>query len=238
LLGNANGMVASFGRGKPAEIHQGSFIEGDWLSVWHEHKVTRVLRQAEIRLRGWHNVENVLAALAVSQAAGLPVEAMRDAVAAFSGVPHRLEWVTSWKGADWYNDSIATAPERVMAAIHAFESPRDVNRPIVLLAGGRDKKLPWNGLAELIHARVDHLVMFGEAADIISEAVRNSTGGERPFSVDKCTGLEQAVNIAARLVESGDIVLLSPGGTSFDEFRDFEERGEAFKRWVHNLSCK
>jgi UDP-N-acetylmuramoylalanine--D-glutamate ligase len=238
LLGNANGMVASFGRGKPAEIHQGSFIEGDWLSVWHEHKVTRVLRQAEIRLRGWHNVENVLAALAVSQAAGLPVEAMRDAVAAFSGVPHRLEWVTSWKGADWYNDSIATAPERVMAAIHAFESPRDVNRPIVLLAGGRDKKLPWNGLAELIHERVDHLVMFGEAADIISAAVRNSTGGERPYSVDKCTGLEQAVNTAARLVETGDIVLLSPGGTSFDEFRDFEERGEAFKRWVHNLSCK
>jgi UDP-N-acetylmuramoylalanine--D-glutamate ligase len=188
-------------------------------------------------LRGWHNVENVLAAFAVSQAVGLPAKAMREAVITFTGVPHRLEWVHSWKGADWYNDSIATAPERVMAAIHSFDTPADVHRHIILLAGGRDKNLPWDELADLILARVDHLILFGEAAGKISAVVGKGEPGTYPSTINTCEGLEQAVKVAAQLVEPGDIVLLSPGGTSFDEFRDFEERGEAFKRWVLNLSC-
>jgi UDP-N-acetylmuramoylalanine--D-glutamate ligase len=107
----------------------------------------------------------------------------------------------------------------------------------VLLAGGRDKKLPWDGLAELIHERVEHLILFGEAAGMIASAIGVIEPGKRPFSIEICVDLEQAVKLAARVVEPGDIVLLSPGGTSFDEFRDFEERGEAFKRWVINLSC-
>jgi UDP-N-acetylmuramoylalanine--D-glutamate ligase len=148
-----------------------------------------------------------------------------------------LEWVQTWRGVDWYNDSIATAPERVTAAIHAFSSPEDLQRPIVLLAGGRDKKLPWGDLAELIHERVEHLILFGEAAEIIAGAVGEVKPGNNLLSMDTCTGLEQAVKVAAQVAGEGDIVLLSPGGTSFDEFRDFEERGEAFKRWVFNLSC-
>ena len=231
------GKLCSFGKTLSPDAMQGVYIEGEWVCIWDGTKVTRVLRQSEIPLRGWHNVENVLAACAISQAAGLPTKAMRDAIMAFTGVPHRLEWVLSWKGADWYNDSIATAPERVMAAIHSFDSPADIHRPIVLLAGGRDKNLPWNELADLIHARVDHLILFGEAAGKIAYAVGNKKPNTRPFSIESCAGLEQAVRVAARLVEQGDIVLLSPGGTSFDEFRDFEERGEAFKRWVLNLSC-
>jgi UDP-N-acetylmuramoylalanine--D-glutamate ligase len=107
----------------------------------------------------------------------------------------------------------------------------------VLLVGGRDKNLPWYELAELIHKRVEHLILFGEAAEKIAAVVGNNKPGTRPSTIDSCPGLEQAVNLAARVVAQGDIVLLSPGGTSFDEFRDFEERGEAFKRWVFNLSC-
>jgi UDP-N-acetylmuramoylalanine--D-glutamate ligase len=191
----------------------------------------------EIQLIGWHNVENVMAACAVSQAANLPILAMREAIMAFTGVAHRLEWVHIWRGADWYNDSIATAPERVMAAIQAFSSPTDMQRPVVLLAGGRDKKLPWGDLAELIHKRVEHLILFGEAAQIIAAAVGEVKQGRKPVSIDMCVGLEQAVKVAAQVAGEGEIVLLSPGGTSFDEFRDFEERGEAFKRWVFNLSC-
>ena len=133
-----------------------------------EPHATRVIRQAEIPLRGWHNVENVLAAFAISQAAGLPPKRCVKQSLRFTGVPHRLEWVHSWKGADWYNDSIATAPERVMAAIHSFDTPADIQRPIVLLAGGRDKNLPWDELADLIHARVEHLILFGEAAEKIA----------------------------------------------------------------------
>ena len=237
LLGSVQGRQYSFGKGKPPKGMNGAFIDGDWLCLWDGVQSTQVVRVAEIQLRGWHNVENTMAACAICQAANLPVASMRDAILSFTGVPHRLEWISSWRGADWYNDSIATAPERVSAAINSFDSPMDKHRPIVLIAGGRDKKLPWEGLSELIHERVDHLILFGEAAGKIASVIGPSARGMRPFSIDVCTGLEQAVNLAARVVEPGDIVLLSPGGTSFDEFRDFEERGEAFKQWVINLSC-
>ena len=237
LLERVRGRRCMFGVDKPVGGMQGAFIDDEWVCLSDAKTVTRILRQAEIPLRGWHNVENVLAACAISQAAGFTAKSMREAIISFTGVPHRLEWVHFWKGADWYNDSIATAPERVMAAIHSFDSPADIHRPIVLLAGGRDKNLPWNELANLIHARVDHLILFGEAAGKIASAVGNNKPGAHPFTVESCNGLEQAVEVAAREVEPGDIVLLSPGGTSFDEFRDFEERGEAFKRWVLNLSC-
>jgi UDP-N-acetylmuramoylalanine--D-glutamate ligase len=237
LLNSVNGQVCCFGKNQPPTGMPGAFIENGWLSLWNGSNPVHVLKQSEIALRGWHNVENVLAACAVCQAAGISVQAMQKAIPLFMGVPHRLEWVLSFRGADWYNDSIATAPERVMAAIQSFESPTDIQRSIVLLAGGRDKKLPWRDLADLIHTRVDHLILFGEAAAKIASEVGPGQPEGRPYSIDTCVGLEQAVQVAAKLVEPGDIVLLSPGGTSFDEFRDFEERGEAFKRWVHNLTC-
>jgi UDP-N-acetylmuramoylalanine--D-glutamate ligase len=236
LRNSAHGKIFSFGKAKPADGMQGAFMDGDWLALWDGKTAKHILKQSQVPLRGWHNVENILAACAISQAAGIPAQAMREAILEFAGVPHRLEKVLSRNGVDWYNDSIATAPERVMAAIHSFESPEDIQRPIVLLAGGRDKKLPWDDLAALIHTRVDHLILFGEAASKIAAAVGKARAGERPYSIDTCTGLEQAVRVAAQVVEPGDIVLLSPGGTSFDEFRDFEERGEAFKRWVQDLS--
>ena len=237
LIQSAHGRIYTFGKARPPEGTLGAFIENDWVCLWDGSMSNRILKQSEIPLRGWHNVENVLAACAISQAAGLPLRSIREGIQNFNGVPHRLEWLQSCKGADWYNDSIATAPERVMAAIHSFESPEDIHRPIVLLAGGRDKNLPWDELAELIHNRVDHLVLFGEAAGKVASAVGPQQPNQRPYSIDICSGLEQAMKVAAGVVEPGDIVLLSPGGTSFDEFRDFEERGEAFTKWVHNLSC-
>jgi UDP-N-acetylmuramoylalanine--D-glutamate ligase len=237
LRGAVQGKLFSFGRAKPSDGVLGAFMDGDWLALWDGSTTKRILKQSQIPLRGWHNVENILAACAISQAAGIHAQAMREAILEFSGVPHRLEKILSCNGVDWYNDSIATAPERVIAAIHAFESPEDIHRPIVLLAGGRDKNLPWDNLAELIHHRVDHLILFGEAADKINVAVGPQQSMGRPLSIARCSGLEQAVEAAASVVEPGDIVLLSPGGTSFDEFRDFEDRGEAFRRWVHNLSC-
>jgi UDP-N-acetylmuramoylalanine--D-glutamate ligase len=237
LLGAVRCRRYSFGKEKPPEGIKGAFIDGEWLCLWDGKENVQVVRVSEIPLRGWHNVENVMAACAISQVVCMPVAAMRQAIMTFTGVPHRLEWVHFWRGGDWYNDSIATAPERVIAAIHAFDSPTDNNRPIVLLSGGRDKSLPWDELAELIHERVEHLILFGEAAEKIARVVGEVKSGRYPNSIGTCTGLEQAVKLAARTVEPGDIVLLSPGGTSFDEFRDFEERGEAFKRWVFNLSC-
>jgi UDP-N-acetylmuramoylalanine--D-glutamate ligase len=148
---------------------------------------------------------------------------MRSGLDGFTGVPHRLEFVRRWGGADWYNDSIATAPERSMAAIRSFDEP------LVLLVGGRDKDLPWEDFAALVRQRVDHLILFGEAADKIARAM-----GEG-YPLTRCAGLREAVQAAEMIVKPGDVVLLSPGGTSFDEFKDFEERGECFRQLVMSL---
>ena len=118
-----------------------------------------------IQLRGEHNLLNVMAACTLAVAAGLGKKAIQDGVSVFTGAPHRLEFVRHWGDADWYNDLIATAPERSMAAIRSFEEP------IVLLAGGRDKDLPWQPFAQLVSHRVRCLILFGEAAPIIQKAL-------------------------------------------------------------------
>lgn len=188
-----------------------------------------ILRE-KITLRGNHHLSNVLAAFAIGYAAGFTLDAMREAVEVFRGVPHRLEFVRELRGVRWYNDSIATAPERSMAAIRSFDEP------IVLMLGGRDKDLPWEELLHLIQERVDHVVLFGEAAEKIQGTVNRLGLGERRFTISRADRLHEAIIQAAELAEAGDIVLLSPGGTSFDEFHDFEERGERFRAWVQELS--
>ena len=233
LLGMVRGMLSSFGFSDLSEAQPGVFQKGDaiYLRRHPQAPASLLIHAQEIALRGAHNLLNVMAACATAAVAGLPDEAMRLGVIGFAGVPHRLEFVRSWGGADWYNDSIATAPERSMAALRSFEEP------LVLLAGGRDKNLPWDEFAALVRRRVDHLVVFGEAAEIILRAVEPVTADPHANlqSVTRCDGLREAVQAAAQIVQPGDVVLLSPGGTSFDEFKDFEERGECFALWVKNL---
>jgi UDP-N-acetylmuramoylalanine--D-glutamate ligase len=228
LAETVQGKLLSFGFRKPAKGQAGSYLDGDQIAFWDGESVHDLFSRAVIGLRGEHNASNVLAACAIAHAAMLPVAAMRAGVEGFRGVAHRLEFVRSWGGADWYNDSIATAPERVIADIQAFDEP------LVLLLGGRDKDLPWDDLADLVRQRVDHVILFGEAADLIERAL-SSQSGSTPYSVAKCESLKQAVQAAAEVVEPGDVVLLSPGGTSFDAFRDFAARGEQFRLWVNEL---
>jgi UDP-N-acetylmuramoylalanine--D-glutamate ligase len=154
---------------------------------------------------------------------------MAEAIAAFEGVPHRLTFVRRVRGADWYNDSIATTPERSLASLRSFDEP------LVLLAGGRDKNLDWSAFASVVRSRVDHLVLFGEAADKIAAAVGEAVPGDRLQTIDHAAGLRRAVELAAQRAREGDVVLLAPGGTSFDEFTDFAERGERFQGWVNEL---
>jgi UDP-N-acetylmuramoylalanine--D-glutamate ligase len=224
-----HGKLVSFGLQQPEKGQTGTFYRSGKLYLQDGSSVVELMDQSEILLRGEHNLLNVLAACAIAQAAGFPVEAMRKGVSGFNGVPHRLEFVRQYKGADWYNDSIASAPERTMADIHSF------NEPLVLMLGGRDKNLPWQDLANLIHQRVDHVVVFGEAAEKILNALGPVEPGKRPFTINHCQGLQEAIHTAAAVTEPGDVVLLSPGGTSFDEFIDFEQRGERFRLWVKQL---
>ncbi len=222
--------LVSFGFGPLPAGQDGTYLT-EGLLYLRDHGVDiPLLRRDKVQLRGDHNVMNILAAFAIGHAAGFPLDAMLSAAEAFKGVAHRLELVRELNGVRWYNDSIATAPERTMAAINSFEEP------IILLLGGRDKKLPWDRLVELVRKRVDHVVLFGEAAGLIAEAFGDSLADQRPHTISRCQGLEEAVQTAFHLATPGNVVLLSPGGTSFDSFRDFEARGEAFRKWVSELS--
>lgn len=194
----------------------------------------RVCRVADVRLRGRHNIANLLAAFCLSGAAGASVEAMTAVATTFSGVAHRLELVRVHAGVAWYNDSIATAPERAIAALQSFDEP------IILLAGGRDKHLPWDLLALAVRGRVRHLITFGEAAGLIERALADfaaahpAAPGAAP-SVQHTDSLAQAVALAATLAQPSDVVLLSPGGASYDAYRDFAARGEHFRALVDGL---
>ncbi len=229
LRGQARGRLLSFGFTPLPEDGDGVFLRGGRIYFHVQKRETAILKQDTIRLRGEHNRLNVMAACAIACSVGLPVRAIRAGVQDFSGVPHRLQYVRTYRGAAWYNDSIATAPERTMAAIRSFQEP------IILLLGGRDKNLPWESLAELVAERVEQVILFGEAAGKIQTVLERYRAGGT-FGLERCSGLRSAVEAAARLARPGRVVLLSPGGTSFDEFRDFEERGEAFCKWVSELS--
>ena len=230
LAGHLGSHLFSFGFSPLPAGQDGAYIENNKFFVREAGKITRLPIEDQIELRGEHNRLNTLAACSIVHVIGLGPAAMLAGVAGFRGVPHRLEFVRTWRGAQWYNGSIATAPERTIADIQSFSAP------LILLLGGRDKDLPWDDLAKLIHQRVDHVVIFGEAADKIQAAIGQRTPGSKPFSVTRVEKCLDAVKAASRLAQPGFVVLFSPGGTSYDEFKDFEERGERFKQWVLELT--
>lgn len=227
LRTQAAATVWSFGRSPLPAGQNGTYWQDGTVFLRKDGEEHPLLHQEDIALRGEHNRLNVLAACAIAAAAGVPLPALRQGVLGFTGIAHRLQFVRRWGGAEWYNDSIATAPERAMAAIRSF------SEPLVLLAGGRDKNLPWGDFAALAAQRVRLLIVFGEAADKILRTF-DALSGPKP-EIRRSQGLQQAVKLAAELVRPGEVVLLSPGGTSFDEFKDFEERGQWFVKWVNEL---
>lgn len=224
------GRLYTFGLNQDGTDDPQTFVSNHRIYFTMSGKSILLMDVADIQLRGSHNLMNVLAACAIGMAAGLDPQAIRHGIQDFTGVPHRLQFVREYKGARWYNDSIATAPERAMAGIRAF------TEPIIILAGGRDKDLPWEDFARLVHQRVAHIILFGEAAPKIQAAIKKYDVGSNLLSMDVCIGLEEAVNMAAGYARPGFVVLLSPGGTSYDAFVDFEKRGEAFTQWVQQLS--
>jgi UDP-N-acetylmuramoylalanine--D-glutamate ligase len=228
LRHQVQGRLMAFARRLP-DGFDGAELADEAIVIRRGGVVQRVGPRSAIRLRGEHNLLNVLAACAAAAAAGIPEAAMAEAMAAFEGVPHRLTFVRRVGGADWYNDSIATTPERSLASLRSF------HEPLVLLAGGRDKDLDWQEFAAVVRRRVDHLILFGEAASKIAAAVGPVSPGARLQTIDRSPDLRGAVEQASRRATEGDVVLLAPGGTSFDEFRDFAERGDRFNEWVKGL---
>ncbi|HRK88255.1 MAG TPA: UDP-N-acetylmuramoyl-L-alanine--D-glutamate ligase [Anaerolineales bacterium] len=230
LRDRVKGKLMTFSMQDLEEGLNGTYYHHDGLlSLRDGFAYVPLMLREKVQLRGDHNVANVLAAFAIGHAAGFTLDAMLEAVEDFRGVSHRLELVRELRGVRWYNDAIATAPERAAAAVHAFDEP------IVLMLGGRDKNLPWGDLAKLILERVDHVVVFGEAGEMIQKTV-NAVAGEGSVDIRRAQTLKEAVTLAAEVASPGDVVLLSPGCTSFDEFKDFAERGESFRKWVLELS--
>jgi UDP-N-acetylmuramoylalanine--D-glutamate ligase len=169
------------------------------------------------------NVENALAAIAAARRIGVPAEAVREALAAFPGLPHRVEFVRQARGVSWFNDSKGTNVGAVLKCLEGFPEP------VVLIAGGKDKGVDFRPLREPLRRKARAAVLFGEARGRME---RELSGSAPVTSVET---LGEAVRRAAGLARRGDVVVLSPACSSFDQFRNFEERGETFRRAVAEL---
>jgi len=216
------------------KVEDGAFIaEGQIWLQGDGAPAEAVCDLGKIRLRGRHNLANVLAAVTLADSVHIPAAAMGGAIAGFSGVEHRLELAATIDGVLFVNDSIATAPERALAAIRSFQEP------LILLAGGRDKELDWEEWGAVVTTQAKAVVLFGELAGQLAAlltAVRRERKIIAAGSVFCVNTLEEAVPLAAGLASPGDVVLLAPGGTSFDAYQDFAARGEAFRALVAALS--
>jgi UDP-N-acetylmuramoylalanine--D-glutamate ligase len=181
---------------------------------------------AEPRLRGRHNRENAAAAAACARAAGLPEQAIAEALESFPGVPHRLELVAEVDGVAYVNDSKAT---NVAAALPALEAYADV--PVHLILGGSLKGESFEPLADAIADNVRRVYLLGEAADTLASALEASS-----VAVERSGDLDRAVSAAAAAARPGEVVLLSPACASYDQYRDFEQRGDTFRALVAALA--
>ncbi|MCL4426022.1 MAG: UDP-N-acetylmuramoyl-L-alanine--D-glutamate ligase [Firmicutes bacterium] len=222
------GRVIPFTRrgvlGEGASCADGDLI---WAGPWGRE---RILARSDILLPGEHNLENVLAAMAITLTVGVSPETLRKVVREFRGVEHRLELVRELRGVKYYNDSIATAPDRTRAAIETIKGP------LILIAGGYDKHIGFEELAARIVRTVSDLVLLGVTADKIQAAVESAIplGSEGP-SIHRVKNMEEAVQVAGKIAQPGHSVLLSPACASYDMFTNFEERGRRFKELVWRL---
>ena len=209
-------------------VRDGFYLQGGTIRESKNGRFSAVMQADEIRLPGAHNIENYMAAFAaVRDIAGR--SAMLETARNFSGVSHRIELIREHRGVRYYNDSIASSPTRTIAGLRAFD------QKVILIAGGKDKGIAFDELGEEIIKRVKTLILTGLTAEQIQSAVVNNPGysGEPDIIIQK--EFSDAVLAASKTTLEGDIVLLSPACTSFDRFRNFEERGDRFREIVLSL---
>ncbi len=203
-------------------VRQGTFVYQDAI-VWRANEQSAlepILPVSEITLKGSHNIENVLAAVCAAKLANISAEVIRKSVANFRAVEHRLEFVARIRNVDYYNDSKATNVDATMKAIAAFPGG------IHLILGGKDKESDYTVLAPLLKERVRAVYTIGAAAEKIEQQIAGAT------KILPCQTLEHAINEAAAQAQPGEIVLLAPACSSFDQFENYEHRGRSFKQFV------
>ena len=211
------------------KINNGTCLDDNGNLTLNFGGATRVLfNKDDIRIPGMHNVENFLAAIAAVSDFVEP-DTMYEVAKNFGGVEHRIEFVREIDGVKWYNDSIATSPTRAIAGLISF------GKPIVLIAGGYDKKIPFEPLVPYILKYVKKLILCGATAQKIEDAVTSSSDYKNFPEILRVEDIPQAVKLANEIAEKGDIVSLSPACASFDCYPNFEERGKHFKKLVNEL---
>ena len=203
-------------------VAQGAWVEDGFVAYRPAGgaAVEKVMPLSGIPLKGAHNIENVLAAVCAARQAGAPAEAIRQAIEGFQAVEHRLEYVATINGVEFYNDSKATNVDATAKAVAAFSSG------IHLILGGKDKGSDYTELAQLLRARVSAVYTIGSAAAKIESQLR----GVVPIL--SCETLDNAVSAAASAARPREVVLLAPACSSFDQFENYEERGRVFKELV------
>ncbi len=211
-------------------VHDGTYLDGSALRFEMDGDSGEICDRGEILLPGIFNVENYLAASAAALALGVRTETIRRIARTFRGVAHRLELFLEENGVRYYNDSIATTPESTIAALDALEGP------IVLIAGGYDKKAPLYQLARKVIARCKAVVLIGVTGPQIAAELRGCENAGALQVCEEGTDFEAAVGRAISLAEPGGCVLLSPATASYDMFANFEERGDTFKDLVRSLT--
>jgi UDP-N-acetylmuramoylalanine--D-glutamate ligase len=225
LRRNAKARVLGFTKEKtlPPDVAGGAYLDGEQIMVDVTGRLEEVCRRSEIKIIGHHNVENAMAAATYALLCGCPLEVIRQVLREFPGLEHALEIVRERRGVRFVNDSKGT---NVDATLKALES---IEQPIWLIAGGRDKGGDFSRLAPVIRRRVKRLVLIGEAAPLIANAV----GGYQ--AIDRPGTLREAVELAAAGATVGEVVLMSPACASFDMFADYQDRGRQFKALVQSL---
>lgn len=207
---------------------EGCFVDGkDQIVLNVEGEKVVIATAADLKLRGRHNLENVTAASLAAYLAGVKAETIATVVKNFQGLEHRLEFVGEFGGVKYYNDSFSTVPETAIAALDSF------TEPIILIAGGSDKKSDYTALGQKIgSANVKAIILIGEMAENIAKTIPKDFDGEIIFGLIK---MAEIVGKTAELADSGDVVLLSPACASFGLFTDYKDRGNKFKEAVKKI---
>ncbi|MCE5287599.1 MAG: UDP-N-acetylmuramoyl-L-alanine--D-glutamate ligase [Pelosinus sp.] len=223
MAARAKSKVLFFTRRKV--LDEGIYLQDGQIKISWQGQTTTIVSIADMQIKGMHNVENAMAACAAAFFAGLNFSDITKVLCEFGGVEHRIEPVAVINQVAYYNDSKATNPESSIKALEAFDGH------IILIAGGRDKNTDLTEFMKLIQAKAEHLILLGEAAERFSAAAKKQ-GIKNIHQVDS---MASAVNLAHKLARNKEVVLLSPACSSYDMFKNYEERGKAFKELVKAL---
>ena len=222
----ANGKVIMFS--SKQKLENGFIVDADGIIKECEDGIRRhIVDTKDLKLKGMHNFQNVCTALALTKGL-VDIDKAVETIKEFSGVHHRLELVRTIDGVEWYNDSASTSPTRGISALNAFS-----DKEIILIAGGADKNLDYTPIAKPIVEKVKCLILIGQTANKIYEAVKKELEKQnKHLDIHMCETFKQSLEFAKRVAEPGQVVLFSPASTSFDMFKDMYDRGDKFKEEV------